>query len=93
MTKYIESIKRRIIEEIAATDDRELLETTLSRLSAAKVEQTLLEKATTTVRSGITLDQLAIEQDYTPFDMNEWETMSGDLGIEESLEELLAQLD
>ena len=95
MTVDIKYIKLDLIKLIMNSDDTELL---------AKIEQELLqnsknpmvlsdlEKAVKPIRKNVTLEQIDMEQTYTPFNYAEFRSIADELELVEPVEELLKML-
>jgi len=60
---------------------------------AVKPSSVLREKILRPVRATISLEEMIREQNYQPIEREEFFELAAAIGIEESIEELLAQLD
>lgn len=93
MIKELDSIKFSIIKEIMEIDEASVLTRIKEDISSIRSQSNLLEKVFRPTRSKITLDEMKKEQNYTPIQKEEFFKLTEEIGIEESLEELLSQLD
>ncbi len=93
MTKKLDSIKFSIIKEIMEIDEESVLTKIQEDISSIRSQGSLLDKVFGPTRSTITLDEMKKEQNYTPIQKEEFFKLTEEIGIEESLEELLSQLD
>lgn len=93
MTKELDSIKFSIIKEIMEIDEASVLTKIQEDIGSLRSQGSLLEKVFRPTRSTITLDEMKKEQNYIPIQKEEFFKLTEELGIEESLEELLSQLD
>jgi len=92
MTQHLDDRKKRIIREIMKINDESSLEAIENQL-AVKPSSVLREKILRPVRATISLDEMIREQNYQPIEREEFFELAAAIGIEESIEELLAQLD
>ena len=93
MTKKLDIIKFSIIKEIMEIDEESVLTKIQEDISTIRSQGSLIEKVFRPTRSTITLDEMKKEQNYTPIQKDEFFKLTEEIGIEESLEELLSQLD
>jgi len=92
MTQHLDDRKKRIIREIMKINDESSLEAIENQL-AVKPSSVLREKILRPVRATISLEEMIREQNYQPIEREEFFELAAAIGIEESIEELLAQLD
>jgi len=92
MTQHLDDRKKRIIREIMKINDESSLEAIENQL-AVKPSSVLREKILRPVRATISLKEMIREQNYQPIEREEFFELAAAIGIEESIEELLAQLD
>lgn len=92
MTQHLDDRKKRIIREIMKINDESSLEAIENQL-AVKPLSVLREKILRPVRATISLEEMIKEQNYQPIEREEFFELAAAIGIEESIEELLAQLD
>lgn len=93
MTKHIDHRKNRIIRQIMQMNDESALEELENQLQNMQPEADLRERILRPTREKISLEQMIEEQNYIPIEREEFFELATAIGIEESLEELLAQLD
>lgn len=77
------------------TNDERLLASIEDQLVVEEVNnsQEIWQKVIQPTRETITVDDLVSEQDYKPISAESFFALAEEVGIEESVEELLAQLD
>ena len=92
MTQHLDDRKKRIIREIMKINDKSSLEAIENQL-AVKPSSVLREKILRPVRATVSLEEMIREQNYQPIEREEFFELAAAIGIEESIEELLAQLD
>ena len=92
MTQHLDDRKNRIIREIMKINDESSLEAIENQL-AVSPSSVLREKILRPVRATISLEEMIKEQNYQPIEREEFFELATAIGIEESIEELLAQLD
>jgi hypothetical protein len=94
MTGNLDSRKYRLIQEIMKIDqeaDLSKLEDEVEALHGK--DDTRFLVAVKPIRKSASLEELIAEQNYQPISKVEFFQKTSELGIEESLEELLAMLD
>ena len=89
MTQHLDDRKKRIIREIMKINDESSLEAIENQL-AVKPSSVLREKILRPVRDTISLEEMIREQNYQPIEREEFFELAAAIGIEESIEELLA---
>ena len=89
MTQHLDDRKKRIIREIMKINDESSLEAIENQL-AVKPSSVLREKILRPVRATISLEEMIREQNYQPIEREEFFELAAAIGIEESIEELLA---
>lgn len=92
MTQDLGSSKYKIIEEIIKIEDESVLSALEQQLEVNKPNALLWEKVMTPMRKTISIAEMIQEQNYKPITANEFFQLTEQLDIEESLEDLLAQL-
>jgi len=93
MTKKLDDRKYRVIQEIIMLEDETLLSVLEEQLEQAKLDDTdLLERVMKPMKKTISIEEMIKEQNYKPIVAKDFFTQAEDLKIEESLEELLAEL-
>ena len=92
MTRHLDDRKKHIIREIMKINDESSLEAIENQL-AVSPSSVLREKILRPVRATISLEEMIKEQNYQPIEREEFFELAAAIGIEESIEELLAQLD
>lgn len=94
MTKNLDKRKYRLIEEIIKLDNEADLSKLESQLELLRQQEDLsFMEAIKPIRASVTLDQLIVEQNYTPITKGAFFQKTSELEFEESLEELLSMLD
>jgi NDP-sugar pyrophosphorylase family protein len=92
MTKDLENIKYKLIEEITDLNNEEELielEEYLQKIKSRKDWHEIIKP----VREEISIEQLKQEQRYEPISKEEFDKLVEDLDIEEPIEDLLSMLD
>lgn len=95
MTKNLDDRKYWIIQELIKTEDEELitdLENRLAKGQEGDSNQQLWEKVIKPMRKTVSIEELAVEQNYKPFNRENFFSLAEELAIEEDIDELLAQL-
>lgn len=99
MTIDIRDKKFSLIELIMSVEDGSVLdaiEREINRINEENLDQRSvfpdLEEAVRPIRSNVTLEDIDQEQDYIPFDYQEFRTLADEVGLEEPIEELLEAL-
>lgn len=95
MTKNLDDRKYRIIQELIKTEDEKLitdLENRLAQDQEGDSREHLWDKVIKPMRKTISIDELALEQDYKPLEREYFFSLTEELAIEEDIDELLAQL-
>jgi len=93
MTKKLDDRKYRVIQEIIMLEDETLLSVLEEQLEQAKLDDTdLLERVMKPMKKTISIEEMIKEQNYKPIVAKDFFTQAEDLKIEESLEELLSEL-
>ena len=91
MTQHLNDRKKRIIREIMKINDESSLEAIEHQLA---VESSALRtKILRPARTTISLEEMIREQNYQPIEREAFFELAAAVNIEESIEELLAQLD
>ncbi len=93
MTKNLDNRKYKLIQEIINLDDESAITRLEDQIEAIRKEDTLWQAALKPMRKTITLEEMKAEQNYVPLDAETFFEMADEVGIEESVEELLAMLD
>ena len=93
MTKNLERRKYKLIQEIIRMDDEASIAKIEGQIEAMQKENTVWHAAIKPLRKTITLTEMKEEQQYTPIDEKTFFELAENVGIEESIEELLAMLD
>lgn len=99
MTIDIRDKKFSLIELIMSVEDGSVLdaiEREINRINEKNLAQRSafpdLAEAVRPIRSNVTLEDIDQEQDYTPFDYQEFRKLADEVGLEEPIEELLEVL-
>lgn len=93
MTKKFDDRKYRVIEKIIKIEDERLLFALEEQLEQIDVESDdLWTRVMKPIRKSITIDDMIKEQNYKPIQADAFFAQAEELEIEESLEELLAEL-
>lgn len=95
MTKSLDDRKYRIIQELIKTEDEELINDLENRLAQKQEEHSSTElwgMVIKPMRKDISIEELALEQDYKPLEINHFFSLTQEISIEEDLDELLSQL-
>ena len=92
MTQHLDDRKKRIIRDIMKMNDESSLEAIENQL-AQQPSFVLREKILRPARATISLEEMIQEQNYHPIEREDFFELAAAVGIEESIEELLAQLD
>lgn len=93
MTKNLDDRKYKIIQELINIDDELLISEFEARLAQAnKRDVGLWDKVIKPMRKTMSIEELVKEQDYIPLEKESFFNLTEELGIEESIDELLAQL-
>ena len=94
MTKNLDHRKYRLIQKIMQIEDEATL-TILEQQFEEFRNQTpsAWDQAIQPIRPSISLEEMIAEQGYAPIQEAEFFQLTDDLGIEESLDDLLSQLD
>ena len=77
------------------TEDEELitdLENRLAKGQEGDSNQQLWEKVIKPMRKTVSIEELAVEQNYKPLNRENFFSLAEELAIEEDIDELLAQL-
>ena len=94
MTENMDSRKYRLIEQIMRLDREEDLNKLEDQVESFHNEDDLrFMNAIKTIRKSVTLEDLIAEHHYQPIQKEEFFRKTGELEFEESLEDLLSQLD
>lgn len=93
MTQSLDQKKMQLIRQIMDIEEASILEKLESELEESKQNQGIWDKVIKPQRKTITLDELEQEQFYKPIEAEEFFELAESLEIEESLEDLLSQLD
>lgn len=95
MTKNLDDRKYRIIQELIKTEDEELindLETRLAQKQEEAASAEIWDMIMKPMRKNISIEELALEQDYKPIESKDFFDLTQELSIEEDIDELLSQL-
>lgn len=93
MTKKLDDRKYRVIQEIVRIEDENLLSALEEQLEQAKLGNTdLWSRVMKPIKKTITIEEMIKEQNYKPIEAEDFFAQAEGLKIEESLEELLAEL-
>lgn len=93
MTKNIDSRRLKLIKQIMEIADEEVLLKIENQIDALQSSQSLRNQILKPTRDNITLEELKKEQNYQPIKREEFFALAESIGIEESIEDLLAELD
>jgi hypothetical protein len=93
MTKNLDKRKYRLIQEIINMDDESSIARIEDQIEAIQKENNIWHAVLKPMRKTITLEEMKEEQNYIPLDEKTFFEMADEVGIEESIEELLAMLD
>lgn len=93
MTKNLDKRKYKLIQEIISLDDESSIARLEGQLESIQREENLWRAVLKPMRKTISLEQMKKEQNYAPMDEKTFFELAGEVGIEESIEELLAMLD
>lgn len=92
MTKNLDEKKYQLIQEIIKIEKETLLLKIEHDIKEAQKQTEIWSKIISPVKKTITLEEMTREQNYKPITKEEFFKLTADLNIEESLEDLLAQL-
>lgn len=93
MTKNLDRRKYKLIQEIIQMDDEDAIGRIEDQIEAIQKKNHIWHAAIKPMRKTITLVEMKEEQHYTPLDEQTFFQFAERVGIEESIEELLAMLD
>lgn len=93
MTKNLDNRKYRLIEEIIKMDDEAAISRIEDQIESIQKGDDIWHAVFRPMRKTITLAEMEKEQNYTPIDEKTFFDLAEKIGIEESIEELLAMLD
>jgi len=94
MSKNLDSKKLKLIKIIMSIGEENLLDKIDYNIYESQNGHTaILEKVVQPTKKSISIEEMIKEQNYTPISADEFFQLAGQLEIEESLENLLAQLD
>lgn len=92
MTKNIDSLKIKLIEEITSITSKEELDHLVKYIKLTRLSG-LHGNIFKGTRKSINVDELKKEQNYKGINRDEFDKLVAELNIEEPIEELLAMLD
>jgi hypothetical protein len=93
MTKNLDRRKYRLIEEIIKIEDEDAIARIEGQVQSIQADDGVWLAAFKPMRKTITLAEMKEEQNYAPIDEKTFFELAEQVGIEESIEELLAMLD
>lgn len=93
MTQSLDQKKMHLIRQIMDIEEVSILEKLEIELEESKQQSGIWEKVIKPQRKTISLDGLEQEQSYEPIEAEEFFELAESLDIEESIEDLLSQLD
>lgn len=93
MTKNLDSRKYKLIQEIMKIEDESLLSIFEQKMEEFQDKPSAWHKSITPIRESISIEEMKQEQDYRPIKKDTFFKLAEELNIEESIEELLSQLD
>ncbi len=93
MTENLDHRKYKLIKEIMKIEDEAQLSKLEDQMDEIHGKTSLWQEVIAPIRDHISLEEMIKEQNYTPITQAEFFKMAQKIEIEESLEDLLAQLD
>lgn len=93
MTENLDHRKYKLIKEIMSIEDEAQLSKLEDQIDEIHGKTSLWQKVIAPIRDHISIDEMIEEQNYMPVSKEEFFKMAQKIEIEESLEDLLAQLD
>lgn len=93
MTENLDHRKYKLIKEIMSIEDEAQLSKLEVQMDEIQGKSSLWQKVIAPTKDSISLKEMIKEQNYKPISKEEFFQMAEELEIEESLEDLLAQLD
>jgi hypothetical protein len=93
MTKDLDKIKLNIIKEVMSIDEEGVLTKIEQDINSLRSDNELWSKIIQPTRPSLSLEEMKKEQKYRPIQKEDFFALAEAIEIEESIEELLAQLD
>lgn len=94
MTKNLDAKKLKLINTIMNIGEENLIDKINDDIKERQNGHlAIFEKIVQPTKKAISIEEMIKEQNYTPISANEFFKLADELEIEESLEDLLAQLD
>lgn len=93
MTESLDRRKYKLIKEIMSIEDEAQISKLEHQIDEIQEVASIWERAMVPTRDQISLEEMIAEQNYKPISQEEFFRLAEEIDIEESLEELLAQLD
>lgn len=93
MTKNLDTRKYKLIQEIIKIEEESSIAKIENQVKAIEEENNIWQTVIKPMRKTISLQQMKQEQNYKPLDAKTFFELAEKVGVEESIEELLAMLD
>lgn len=93
MTENLDNRKYKLIQKIIEVDNENQLSKIESEVEKISEGESVWSRVIKPIKETISIEEMIKEQNYTPISKEEFFKLAEELNIEESVEELLSQLD